>query len=157
MTSYSARLLPHLSLIAGILVGCAHGGSSDVAANPAPAPDAAAVAAAISTTIPARLARQPATSLDQLLAGRIAGVTVNRTAGGGISVLIHGPSSFYLTSEPLFVVDGVPVEPGPGGTLSWLNPQDIVSIAVLKDASTAAIYGTRGANGVILIATKGSH
>ncbi len=96
-------------------------------------------------------------SLEQLLAGRIAGVSVSRAPGGGISVLIRGPSSFYLTGQPLYVVNDVPVEPGPGGTLSWLNPQDITSIAVLKDPSTTAIFGVRGANGVILIKTKGTH
>jgi iron complex outermembrane receptor protein len=96
-------------------------------------------------------------SLEQLLTGRFAGVTVSRGAGGGISVLIRGPSSFYLTSQPLYVVNGVPVEPGPGGTLSWLNAQDIAYITVLKDASATAIYGTRGANGVVVITTKGAH
>jgi iron complex outermembrane receptor protein len=95
-------------------------------------------------------------SLEQLLAGRIAGVMVTRAPGGGISVLIHGPSSFFLTDEPLYVVDGVPIEPGRGGTLTWLNPQDIASIEVLKDAPSTAIYGVRGANGVIVIKTKGS-
>jgi iron complex outermembrane receptor protein len=99
----------------------------------------------------------PVVSLEQLLAGRIAGVTVAHAPGGGISVLIRGPGSFYLSNEPLYVVNGVPVEPGPGGALNWLNPQDIASITVLKDASTTAIYGTRGANGVIVIRTKGSH
>jgi TonB-dependent SusC/RagA subfamily outer membrane receptor len=101
-------------------------------------------------------ARQHAVSLDQLLAGRISGVTVTRAAGGGISVLIHGPSSFYLTNEPLYVVDGVPIEPDRGGTLGWINPQDIASIEVLKDAPSTTIYGVRGANGVVVITTKGS-
>jgi TonB-dependent SusC/RagA subfamily outer membrane receptor len=55
------------------------------------------------------------------------------------------------------VVDGVVVEPARNGTLSWLNPQDVESIEVLKDPSSAAIYGVRGANGVIVITTKGSH
>jgi TonB-dependent SusC/RagA subfamily outer membrane receptor len=91
------------------------------------------------------------------LAGRIAGVTVTRAAGGGISVRIGGPQSFYLSSEPLFVVDDVPIEAGPNGTLSWLDPKDIVLIAVLKDPSAAALFGARGANGVIVIKTKGTH
>jgi iron complex outermembrane receptor protein len=95
-------------------------------------------------------------SLEQLLAGRIAGVMVTRAPSGGISVLVRGPSSFYLTDEPLYVVDGVPIEPGRGGTLAWINPQDIASIEVLKDPASTAIYGARGANGVIVIRTKGS-
>jgi iron complex outermembrane receptor protein len=100
--------------------------------------------------------RESATSLDQMLAGRIAGVSVARVPGGGISVLIRGPTSFYLSNEPLFVVDGMPVEPGPRGTLDWLRPEDIASIAVLKDAD-AAIFGVRGGNGVVVIKTKGTH
>ena len=99
---------------------------------------------------------QSATSLDQLLAGKIAGVTVTRAAGGGISVRMTGPTSIYGGQEPLFVVDGVPIEGGTGGTLSWLNPRDIVSIEVLR-GSQAAIYGVRGTNGVIIIKTKGAH
>jgi TonB-dependent SusC/RagA subfamily outer membrane receptor len=100
------------------------------------------------------IARQPAVSLEQLLAGRIAGVTVTRVPGGGISVQIRGPSSFLLSNEPLYVLDGIPIEPGPNGTLSWINPHDIASIEVLKDAASTAIYGARGANGVIVITTK---
>jgi TonB-dependent SusC/RagA subfamily outer membrane receptor len=103
------------------------------------------------------IARQPTVSLEQLLAGRIAGVTVTAAPGGGISVRIGGPKSFLLSSEPLYVIDGVPIEAGPNGTLSWLNPHDVASIEVLKDAASTAIYGVRGANGVIVIKTKGSH
>jgi TonB-dependent SusC/RagA subfamily outer membrane receptor len=102
------------------------------------------------------IARQPAVSLEQLLAGRIAGVTVTRAPGGGITVRIGGPSSFSLSQEPLYVVDGVPIEVGSSGTLSWLNPQDVASIEVLKYGSDTAIYGVRGANGVIVIKTKGA-
>jgi len=65
--------------------------------------------------------------------------------------------SFYSGSEPLIVVDGVAVNPGPNGTLSWLNAKDIESITALKDPSQTAIYGVRGANGVIVIKTKGAH
>jgi len=92
-----------------------------------------------------------------MLAGRIAGVTVTATPGGGISVRISGPTSFRLSQEPLYVVDGVPIQAGPNGTLSWLNPEDIESIAVLKYDADKAIYGVRAANGVIVIKTKGSH
>ena len=96
-------------------------------------------------------------SLEQLLAGRISGVIVTAVSpGGGISVRISGPTSFSLNQQPLYVVDGVPIEPGPNGTLSWLNPHDIESIAVLKYESDTAIYGVRGSNGVIVIKTKGA-
>jgi TonB-dependent SusC/RagA subfamily outer membrane receptor len=106
------------------------------------------------TTLPAP--EEPPLSIEQMLAGRVAGVTVTRAPGGGIQVRIGGPTSFWLSQEPLYVVDDVPVEPGENGTLSWLNPQDIESIAVLKYGSSTAIFGVRGANGVIVIKTKGS-
>lgn len=102
-------------------------------------------------------ADQNATSLDQLLAGKIAGVTVTRAPGGGIVVRMTGPTSFYSGQEPLFVVDGMPFEGAANGVLGWLNPRDIVSIEALKDPSQTAIYGVRGANGVIVIKTKGAH
>jgi TonB-dependent SusC/RagA subfamily outer membrane receptor len=100
--------------------------------------------------------RQRATSLDQLLAGRISGVTVSPAAGGGIVVRMGGPTSFYGNQDPLFVIDGVSVDVH-GGTLSWLDPHDIESIQALKDPSATALYGVRGANGVIVIKTKGAH
>jgi TonB-dependent outer membrane receptor, SusC/RagA subfamily, signature region len=87
----------------------------------------------------------------------VAGVTVTRTADGGISVRIRGQSSIYGNTEPLFVIDGLPIQPGPGGSLLGINPHDIASIEVLKDAASMAFYGVRGANGVILIKTKHSN
>ncbi len=135
MTSSSSRVLP-AGLLVGLLAACAHGRAATATSDQVP---------------------PPVGSLEQLLAGRIAGVTVTATPGGGISVRISGPTSFSLSQEPLYVVDGVPIEAGPNGTLSWLNPEDIESIAVLKYEADKAIYGVRGANGVIVIKTKGSH
>ena len=100
-------------------------------------------------------ARQGATTLSQLLAGRIAGVVVTEAPGGGIIVRMGGPTSFQSGQDPLFVIDGVPVEVN-RGTLAWLNARDVESIRAIK-GSEAAIYGTRGVNGVIVIKTKGSH
>src|SRR6266480_1019467 len=74
--------------------------------------------------------------------------------GGGIAVQIRGPTSLSLSNAPLYVVDGVPIKPGPNGTLSWINPNDIASIEVVKDPAGTAMYGVRGANGVIIITTK---
>lgn len=133
MTSSPSRVLP-VGLIV-LLVACA-------ARQPSSEPQ---------TLVPV----EPAT-LEQMLAGRVAGVIVTPARGGGITVRIGGPNSFSLKEDPLFVVDGVPIEVGPGGTLSWLNPHDIESIAVLKYGAQTAIYGVRAANGVILIRTKGS-
>lgn len=130
-----------LTILTAVLLACSRGPHPIPSATPESAPSP----------------RDNAHSLDQLLAGRFSGVTVRPAPGGGIVVRIGGPKSFYGNEDPLFVVDGVPIEAGPNGTLSWLNPHDVESITVLKDPSTTAIYGVRGANGVIVITTKGSH
>jgi iron complex outermembrane receptor protein len=109
----------------------------------------------------------------QLLNARVAGVQVTSNSGdpgGGLQVRVRGGTSISASNEPLYVVDGVPLQQGesvsPGGIgigggaplarspLNTINPNDIASITVLKDASATAIYGSRGANGVILIETK---
>jgi iron complex outermembrane receptor protein len=84
----------------------------------------------------------------------IPGLLVTRTPNGGIALQIRGPSSFYSGNAPLYVIDDVPVEPGPGGGVPDVNPHDIESIRVLKDPADIGIYGMRGANGVIVITTK---
>jgi TonB-dependent SusC/RagA subfamily outer membrane receptor len=89
-----------------------------------------------------------------MLDGRFAGVEVRRLAGGGVSVRIRGQRSFKSDAEPLVVVDGTPQHSGISGAMLDLDPRDIKSIEVLKDAGSAAIYGSRGANGVILISTR---
>ncbi len=110
------------------------------------------------------------TSPDQMLQGRVAGVNITSTngePGAGLQVRIRGGTSISASNEPLYVIDGVPVDNNrvaPGGAnvsssaprnpLNLLNPNDIQSITVLKDASATAIYGSRGANGVVLITTK---
>jgi TonB-dependent SusC/RagA subfamily outer membrane receptor len=85
---------------------------------------------------------------------RLPGVQVHEEPGGGISVRIRGAGSFLGGGEALYVIDGMVVPPG-GRGISGLNPNTIESITVLKDAGATAIYGSRGANGVILIKTKG--
>ena len=100
--------------------------------------------------------RQGATDdpIEKVLQGRVAGVSVSRSADGGIAVRIRGATSIYGNSEPLYVLDGMPIQPGPNGTLTGINPYDIESIQVLKDPADVAMYGVRGANGVIVIKTK---
>lgn len=102
-------------------------------------------------------------SPEQLIQSKVAGVQVvdNNEPGGGLSIRIRGTTSINASSEPLYIVDGLPVGGGAGGGLSAgrnplnaLNPNDIASITVLKDASAAAIYGANGANGVVIIETK---
>ncbi|MBP9873972.1 MAG: TonB-dependent receptor [Haliscomenobacter sp.] len=116
----------------------------------------------------------PVNSFDQILTGKMAGVLVQQPSGSpgaGVSVRVRGVGSITAGNDPLYVIDGVPVSadnnrgvgsnnPGssyaeqPVNVLSTLNPADIESIQVLKDASAAAIYGSRGSNGVVLITTK---
>ncbi|MBD1396989.1 TonB-dependent receptor [Pontibacter sp. JH31] len=109
----------------------------------------------------------PVVGVDQALQGRAAGVQISQnsgTPGGGISVRVRGSSSISASNQPLYVVDGVPLTSGDYSQLGYggqsvnavsdLNPNDIESIDVLKDASAAAIYGSRAANGVVLITTK---
>ncbi len=109
----------------------------------------------------------PVTGFDQALQGQAAGVQVSQssgTPGGGISIRIRGNTSITASNRPLFIVDGIPIYDGPasqrdfGGqrdnSLSIINPNDIESIDILKDASAKAIYGSRGANGVVIITTK---
>src|SRR5205814_6693821 len=72
----------------------------------------------------------------------------------GIAVRIRGNSSINGNLEPLYVIDGLVIQPGPGGALVGINPHDIASIEVLKDAASLSYYGVRAANGVILIKTK---
>lgn len=92
------------------------------------------------------------TSTAQLLKGRAAGVQVKQNStepGGGISIRVRGASSISSNNEPLYVIDGFQTEIG-----NQINPEDIQSIEILKDAAATAIYGARGANGVVLITTK---
>lgn len=92
------------------------------------------------------------TNVAQALQGQLAGVEIRSTTGEpgqDIQIRVRGASSINATSDPLYVVDGVPAD-----NLSGINPNDIQSIEVLKDASSSAIYGSRGANGVILVTTK---
>lgn len=105
------------------------------------------------------LKKSVVTSLDQALQGRAAGVQVTQnsgTPGGGISVSIRGINSLN-GNEPLYVIDGVAISgnnTSNSSVLSSINPADIVSMEVLKDASATAIYGSRASNGVVLITTR---
>ena len=96
---------------------------------------------------------QQVSQAEELLAGRFPGVQVLRVTGG-IAVRIRGESTITGDKEPLYVVDGMTIEAGPGGALTGINPSDIEKIEVLKDIGSTAQYGVRGANGVILITTK---
>ncbi|WAC09507.1 SusC/RagA family TonB-linked outer membrane protein [Dyadobacter pollutisoli] len=107
------------------------------------------------------LVQTPVANIAQGLQARVAGVQINQNSGapgGNISVRIRGTNSINGSSEPLYVIDGIQISNGGGITdvspLSTINPNDIESVEVLKDASASAIYGARAANGVVLITTK---
>ncbi|TLV02298.1 SusC/RagA family TonB-linked outer membrane protein [Dyadobacter luticola] len=121
------------------------------------------------SSVPQLVLKQPISSFDRALQGAAAGVQVTQTSGqpgAAVSIRIRGGNSITGGNEPLYVIDGFPVynsnadasagvTAGPSiNALSSLNPSDIESIEVLKDASATAIYGSRGANGVVLITTK---
>lgn len=144
MTSLRALVL------AGLLASCAHAGGTgqDEAADaPEPPPPRPSV-----TTDD--IERAPAMPIEELLMSRFPGVEVSRAPDGGIAIRIRGTTSIHGSTEPLYVIDGVPIWPGPGGSLSGINPYDIETIEVLKDAASTTMYGLRGANGVIVIKTK---
>jgi TonB-linked SusC/RagA family outer membrane protein len=121
----------------------------------------------VSSVKTSELQQTPMTSIDQGLVGRASGVQVTQTSGmpGAVaSIRVRGSSSIQGGNEPLYVIDGFPVYSGSGfgntggnvqmSGLSTVNPNDIESIEILKDAAATAIYGARAANGVVLITTK---
>jgi TonB-dependent SusC/RagA subfamily outer membrane receptor len=79
---------------------------------------------------------------------------VSRTEDGGVAIRIRGQSTFNGNAAPLYVIDGVVTEAGPGGSIPGINPYDIQSIKVLKDPVELTMYGSRAGNGVIVIKTK---
>ena len=109
-------------------------------------------------------------SLENLLQGQVAGIVVTESAepGGGVGVSIRGTNSILGGTQPLYVLDGIPISPisdaqgngnsgGAQSSMSFINPNDIEKIEVLKDAAATAVYGARGANGVILITSKSAN
>jgi TonB-linked SusC/RagA family outer membrane protein len=108
---------------------------------------------AISSVTAKQITEMPLTNLGQALQGRVAGVDVSQSGskpGAVPKILIRGRRSFNAGNDPLYVVDGIPLSAG----YEDLNPNDVESLEILKDASSTAIYGARGANGVVLIKTK---
>ena len=100
------------------------------------------------------LMKNPVSDVTSALAGRVAGVQVTQSEGGpgsSISIRVRGGMSITQSNEPLYIIDGFPSEDG----ISDLDPGEIASIDILEDASATAIYGARGANGVVVVTTKG--
>ena len=146
MPSFSPRGLLACGMLVGLITGCARGSASEPE-NLYPTP-------ALVTS--EDLQRTPDQPIEKILMAKIPGVWITRTSGGSIAVHIRGASTFHGNDEPLYVIDGLPVQPGPDGGLTGINPYDIASIEVLKDAIGTTLYGVRGSNGVIVIKTKHS-
>ena len=137
--SIPALLVCALSSIA--LIGCAS------TSGPAPtAPEADLTSEDIRRT--------PDVPIEKALMAKVPGVWITRTPDGGIAIRLRQSSTISGQPGPLYIVDGFAYEPGPGGSLSSINPYEIESITVLKDPSDTAMYGVRGANGVIVIKMK---
>jgi TonB-dependent SusC/RagA subfamily outer membrane receptor len=146
MGSPLARRL--LALLLGCVAACAH--QKNVMSK-AVAP---ATAAPRSVMTEEEIERAPGRSIEQLLMDPFPGVQVTRTSDGGISVRIRGVGSFLSSNEPLYLIDEVPMDLGRGASLRAINPHDIASIEVVQDPVGMALYGVRGANGVVIIKTK---
>ena len=141
--AFASRTLLPTGLVLSLGSGCAR--------RPGTSPPTASASPVVTGE---DLDRQPGQPIEQSLMGRFPGVTVSRTPDGGVSVRIRGTTSIRGSSEPLYVIDGVEIQPGPGGSLTGINPHDIATIEVVKDPAGEAMYGVRGANGVIIIKMK---
>jgi TonB-dependent SusC/RagA subfamily outer membrane receptor len=135
----------------GYLSACAHGGTNDSADVSATAQRSASGEAKISAD---DIQRGSAESVAKALMGRVPGLWITQTEQGQLAVRIRGSTSINGSTEPLYVIDGVAIQAGTNGVLNGISVFDIASIEVLKDVASTALYGSRGANGVIVIKTK---
>lgn len=109
-----------------------------------------------SVVTPEDLQRYPGEPIERVLERKVPGLAVTRTADGGFALRIRGASSYDGSgsgASPLYILDGLPIQAGPGGEVPHLNPYELASIRVVKGPE-AAVYGIDGANGVIIITTK---
>src|SRR5215467_4593708 len=127
---------------------CSSGGASTPSTSPKPD------ASKRNTVGADAIASSSGEPIEKILAGRVAGVQLGHAADGSLTVQIRGATSWNSDNQPLYIIDGVPITPGLNGALSGINPYDIEKIEVLKDPAKTAMYGSRGANGVILIKMK---
>jgi len=100
--------------------------------------------------------RSPGQSLEQLLLARVPGLTIERNADGSSKLVLRSKNTLIGNDEPLFVVNGIPLNPNVSGNLSAIDVHDIETVQVLRDAAATSAYGLQGANGVIVIRTKQS-
>jgi TonB-dependent SusC/RagA subfamily outer membrane receptor len=139
----SPRIVVQAASFAVLLTAC----SKNKPSSAGPAPQQGAVTAE-------DIDRSPGLPIEQQLMAKVPGIVVSRTPSGEIAIRIRGGTSAFGNNEPLYVVDGIVVPAGSDGALAGINPYDIQSIEVLKDAASTTMYGSRGGNGVIVIKTK---
>jgi TonB-dependent SusC/RagA subfamily outer membrane receptor len=164
MASSTPRVV-FCALLLGLIPACATSipvlpsdtDKTALAPTPIAAPLAPPASAPGTTVTGEELDRAGNDPIEKTLEARVPGVIVTRTPDGSLAIRIRGNSSINGNMEPLFVIDGMAIQPGAGGALSGINPHDIASIEVLKDAASLSFYGMRAANGVILIKTKHSN
>src|SRR5258705_4730341 len=142
-TSSASRALAFAGVVVGLMSGCAH--ASGACATSAPGEQ---------TVTSEDIQRNPGQPIEKVLEGRFPGVEVTRTPDGGIAVRIRGATSFSGTTEPLYVVDGIAIQAGPGGSFAGVKPHDNQTIRGLKEAAHTAMYGMRGAKRGIVIQTQ---
>jgi TonB-dependent SusC/RagA subfamily outer membrane receptor len=133
-----------LAIVVLVLAGCARSGG---VSKPQSARHRA-------TLLAEDIERAPGVPLEELLVARVPGVSLGRAENGRLVLLIRGTSTLTGSEEPLYVLDGIPLEPHPSGNLNAVDRHDIASIEVLKDPANTAMYGVRGAAGIIVIKTK---
>ena len=149
MTRMPMRGLLSFAVLMGLCSACVHRSKEAAAAPP---PSSTSGPSAIVTAD--EIAKAPGQTVEQVLMGRFPGVEVFPTPDGAFAVRIRGGSSIRSGNTPLYVLDGIEIDPGPNGYLTGVNPHDIESIQVLKEPAETSMYGVRGSNGVIVIRTK---
>jgi TonB-dependent SusC/RagA subfamily outer membrane receptor len=137
------KIIPRAALLGFLSIACSH--RSPGSAHP----DTSRVVLTAED-----IARFPAQSLEQLLLAHVPGLYTTRAPDGHTVLHMRGTTTLMGEEEPLFVVNGIPLGPNPWGNLNAINVHDIETVEVLRDAAATAEYGSRGANGVIIIRTK---
>ena len=152
-----ARTAAAVLLIVTLATACsqaAQGGAGE-RARPHPSRLTSNGASAVSSVTEEDIATMRVARIEELLMGRVPGLTVLRLANGDYSLRIRGRASFRGDDEPLIVIDGMPIRQGGGArALMTIDPRDVARIDVLKDAGALAMYGSQGGNGVIEIRTR---
>ena len=152
MASFRPCLALSGALLVGLTFGCTTG---TVRPSPSDMPDPSPNRPLAGTTVTsADMDQSPNQPIERVLQSKVPGVLIALTQDGWLSVRIRGATTINGETEPLYIIDGLPIQAGPGGSLVGINPHDIASIEVLKDAASLSFYGLRAANGVIIIKTK---